>query len=131
MTIPSGRWGTLVRLGPFTGERYGTGVRWLAIGEHEYVRSVALVVRDRHWRTPGPAHLRVRDTGDGVVLTGNTLVGSSSLGWKLRFVASARELEVTATITAYGDVLVNRAGLVVLLDTATWGGAHFAATRTR
>ncbi|HEX4886289.1 MAG TPA: hypothetical protein VFX05_19250, partial [Casimicrobiaceae bacterium] len=126
MTVPRGRWGTPVRLGRIAGERYGTGVRWLSVGRSEVVRAIALVVRDRDWRTPDPLRLRVDRHEGGVTLRGVTAVGSGRLAWSLRFAAAADGVDVHGRLTARGDVDVNRAGLVVLLPCASYAGARFA-----
>jgi hypothetical protein len=101
-------------------------VRWLSAGRREIVRAIALVVRDRDWRTPDPLRLRT-ERGDGMLtLHGVTAVGEGRLAWTLRFAAVAGGVDVHARLTARGDVDVNRAGLVVLLPCASFAGARFA-----
>jgi len=127
MADGAGRWGRPVRCGPFTGERYRGSLRWLRGGDTECVRMMALVVRDRAWRTVDPASLRERVTRNGWVVDGRTAVGASILSWQ--FAVSARDhgLEARAVMTAYGDVVTNRTGIVVLLPAAAFAGARYAA----
>ncbi|GIK86162.1 MAG: hypothetical protein BroJett026_16430 [Betaproteobacteria bacterium] len=126
MTAPHGRWGTPVRLGRVAAERYGSGVRWLRVGRREVVRAIALVVRDRDWRTPDPLRLRIDRRDGALTLRGVTAVGAGELAWSFRVAATAGGLDAHARLTALGDVDVNRAGLVVLLPCATCAGARFA-----
>jgi hypothetical protein len=128
MSARRGRWGVPVRLGRYTGERYAADLRWLSLGPHELLRRVALVLRDRAWRTPDPVATRVRRTTQGFVIGGTTRVERTLVDWSLRVDAADDALNVGARITPRRDVDVNRAGLVVLLDAGAWSGARYEAT---
>lgn len=125
--VGAGRWGRALRCGPFTGERYAGSLRWLRIGDRECIRMVGLVVRDRAWRTLAPATVRERQRAGGWTINGHTPVGSASLAWSLSVARRADGIDVRATMIADGDVVINRAGIVVLLPTATFAGAGFIA----
>jgi hypothetical protein len=101
-------------------------LRWLAVHDRELIRMIALVVRDREWRTLPPQALRVRDTRRGMFVDAHTSIGSAILHWRLHAAPVPRGIEVRATLRAEGDVITNRAGLVVLLPTAVFANARFA-----
>ena len=128
--IGAGRWGKPFEGGPFVGERYAGSLRWLYAGGVECVRMVGLVVRDRAWRTLLPDALEERVTSAGWVARGRTPVGPASLDWRLVIAPRPAGLHVHATMTAAGDVVTNRSGIVVLLPAATFAGAGFAARHT-
>jgi len=125
--VGDGRWGRPLACGPFTGERYQGSWRWLRIGEQECIRMVGIVVRDRAWRTLLPAELRERAGHGGWTVRGRTPVGDATLVWRLAIEARPGGIDVRATMTAEGDVVTNRAGIVVLLPAATFAGGAFAA----
>ena len=123
----AGRWGRPLACGPFTGERYQGSLRWLRVDDCEFVRMVGLVVRDRAWRTLAPVSLRERRTARGWSIAGRTNVGRGSLAWQLDVAGRPDGIDVRATMTAVGDVVTNRAGIVVLLPASTFAGATFVA----
>jgi D-apionolactonase len=122
-------WGVPAAVGPFAGAWYANSLRWLAAGDVECIRSIALVVRDRAWRTvlPEPASLRVRKRAGSMHVAARTPIGRAALDWTLHFEPHAAGLDVSASMTAAGTVATNRAGLVVLLPAATFAGARYTA----
>jgi hypothetical protein len=91
---------------------------------------VALVVRDRAWRTLSPqtgsVRTRLRDDGHWTVRA-RTQVDASTLHWRLVVAPRDDGIDVSASMAAEGDVVTNRAGLVVLLPTAVFAGARYVA----
>src|SRR5512132_1457484 len=108
-----GRWGRALSCGPFRGERYAGSLRWLCVDATECVRMVGLVVRDRAWRTLLPIALRERQGVAAWTLDARTPVGTGVLAWRLLVAARPRGIDVRATMRAEGDIVTNRAGIVV------------------
>ena len=112
-----GRWGRTFECGPFAMERYGPSMRWLKTGGVECIRMIGVVVRDQAWRTmaPLPSSLRWRRHSRGMSLSGTTPIGRGRVGWQLELEAREDGIELRARLDASGQVVTNRAGLVVLL----------------
>ncbi|MEO8751550.1 MAG: hypothetical protein ABI624_02605, partial [Casimicrobiaceae bacterium] len=87
-------WGRPFTCGPFTGACYEGTLRWLAVEGFELVRTIALVVRDRTWRTLPPTSLRVRQSTEGWSIHGRTRVDAAVLRWRMLVTGAPSELDV-------------------------------------